>query len=227
MRRNCREIDNKRKKSRRNCVGAETSRSNTIVSSWAPFCHVGGVEKLSQRVQYFRHAWARYLTFDLNCKSIKRVRGRESWDVEIYKMLDNLSSLNWTACPTSTWDVTDTIQQLVRHWVHPRAALKFWRLCWREAFDRVEMIERDLGYSSTTIHFACTLQIPWFSFTLVSSRRLLVFGVTTYDIHRSIEANQTPPTKEQVAALGAQIKESRQSDEPSNRSTWGYVTTDL
>lgn len=47
--------------------------------------------------------------------------------------------------------------------------------------------------------------------------RLLVLGVTTYDIHRSIEANQTPPTQEQVAALTAQIEQSRQSGEsPKN-----------
>nr|PNR55028.1 hypothetical protein PHYPA_005921 [Physcomitrium patens] len=59
----------------------------------------------------------------------------------------------------------------------------------------------------------------WVTRLALGGAALLVFGVTTYDIHRSIEANQTPPTKEQVAALGAQIKESRQSDEPSNRST--------
>jgi hypothetical protein len=39
--------------------------------------------------------------------------------------------------------------------------------------------------------------------------------VTTYDIHRSIEANQTPPTEEQVAALTAQIEESRHSGDAS------------
>lgn len=38
-----------------------------------------------------------------------------------------------------------------------------------------------------------------------------MLGVTTYDIQRSIEANQTPPTEEQVAALAAKIEDSRQS----------------
>lgn len=39
--------------------------------------------------------------------------------------------------------------------------------------------------------------------------RLLVLAVTTYDIHRSIEANQNPPTEEQVAALAAQIEDAK------------------
>ena len=59
----------------------------------------------------------------------------------------------------------------------------------------------------------CVLLLSNFGFLLKC--RLLVLGVTTYDIHRSIEANQTPPTEEQVAALTAQIEESRHSGDAS------------
>uniref|UniRef100_A0A453LL51 Uncharacterized protein n=2 Tax=Aegilops tauschii subsp. strangulata TaxID=200361 RepID=A0A453LL51_AEGTS len=31
--------------------------------------------------------------------------------------------------------------------------------------------------------------------------RLVFFGATTYDVHRSIKNNDQPPTREQVAAL--------------------------
>ena len=56
-------------------------------------------------------------------------------------------------------------------------------------------------------------------FILVPMCRLLVLGVTTYDIHRSIEANQIPPSKEQVAALTAQIEESRHSGDSSPKGS--------
>jgi len=51
----------------------------------------------------------------------------------------------------------------------------------------------------------------WVTRLGLGAATLLVLGVTTYDIQRSIEANQTPPTEEQVAALAAKIEESRQS----------------
>ncbi|KAG0590712.1 hypothetical protein KC19_1G121600 [Ceratodon purpureus] len=57
----------------------------------------------------------------------------------------------------------------------------------------------------------------WVSRLALGGAALLVLGVTTYDIHRSIEANQTPPTEEQVAALAAQIEESRQSRDPPSK----------
>lgn len=41
--------------------------------------------------------------------------------------------------------------------------------------------------------------------------RLLVIGVTTYDIHRSIKVNDTPPSREQLESLGATIDISRRA----------------
>lgn len=48
----------------------------------------------------------------------------------------------------------------------------------------------------------------------LSLAALLVLGVTSYDIHRSIENNSKPATEVQLAALSAKIEQSRQATTP-------------
>ncbi|RLM84514.1 hypothetical protein C2845_PM04G23630 [Panicum miliaceum] len=40
--------------------------------------------------------------------------------------------------------------------------------------------------------------------------RLLFFGATTYDVHRSIKSNEQPPTREQMEALQDYINSRKQ-----------------
>jgi len=43
--------------------------------------------------------------------------------------------------------------------------------------------------------------------------RLVFFGATTYDVHRSIKNNEQPPTREQMEALQDYINSKKRSSE--------------
>ncbi|PWA37643.1 hypothetical protein CTI12_AA588450 [Artemisia annua] len=48
--------------------------------------------------------------------------------------------------------------------------------------------------------------------TLNSEMTMLVFASTSYDIHRSIKLNETPPSKEQIQAMEDYLASKRRRD---------------